>query len=357
MRRSIRFLSNRMVRQLGSTIVTAIVMASVVHPKIVRASAPANKVVATITVGQQPTSLAVTPASDAVYVTNLASNTVTVINASLNTVAATIGVGQGPDSVAIAPNGQTAFVSNATDSTVSVVSTATNSVTTTFSVGYGPLAVAVTPDGTQLYVSVHGAPLNSKKDGGVWIVDTSTFEILNKIQTNSRPSYIRFTTDGKSAYVLDENSFVTQIDTASEKIVRTKIGDGQLTDPAGLVISPDASTLYVANFRNEVLAFSSVTGSLLKAIKVFPSSVPYGNRVLAGLSITPDGDFLYASDYYISEATMVDTSTEKRSGSPISLTTPYPYNSAIAPNGNYLYIAVQGNADGNGNVTVVDIQE
>ncbi len=334
--------------------VTATMIAAVVHPKAINASTPANKVVATITVGQQPTSVAVTPASDAVYVTNLASNTVTVISASLNTVAATIAVGQAPDSVAITPNGEIAFVSNATDNTVSVVSTATKSVTNTFPVGLGPFAVAVTPDGTQLYVSVHGA-YTSKKDGGIWIIDTSTFAVLNQIQTNSRPRDIRFTADGTSAYVLDENSFVTQIDTASQKIVRTNIGYGQITSPVGLVISPDASTLYVENYSKHVLAFSAVSGSLLESINIFPASVPHASRHLAGLSITPDGAFLYTSDEDISEVTMVDTSTEKRSGSPISLE-PYPVYSAVAPNGNYLYVASLGPNNGDGTVTVVDIQ-
>ena len=355
MRVSSRLVSYWIVYRLGSTIVTTTMIAAVVHPNVLNASTPANKVVATVTVGQQPTSVAVTPASDAVYVTNLASNTVTVINASLNTVVATIAVGQSPGSVAITPNGEIAFVSNATDSTVSVVSTATKSVTTTFLVGQFPFAVAVTPDGTQLYVSVHGA-LTSRTDGGVWIIDTSSFAVLNKIQTNSRPRDIRFTADGTSAYVLDENSFVTQIDTASQKIVRTKIGAGQITNPVGLVISPDASTLYVANYRKHVLALSAVSGSLLKSISIFPSSVPYANRALAGLSITPNGDFLYASDEDTSEVTMVDTSTEKRSGSPISLQ-PYPVYSAVAPNGNYLYIAALGTNNGNGTVTVVDIQQ
>jgi YVTN family beta-propeller protein len=335
--------------------VTATMIAAVAHPKAINANTPANKVVATITVGQQPTSVAVTPASDAVYITNLGSNTVTVINASLNTVAATIAVGQAPDSVAITPNGEIAFVSNATDNTVSVVSTATKSVTNTFPVGLGPFAVAVTPDGTQLYVSVHGA-YTSKKDGGIWIIDTSTFAVLKQIQTNSRPRDIRFTADGTSAYVLDENSFVTQIDTASQKIVRTKIGYGQITGPVGLVISPDASTLYVENYSKHVLAFSAVSGSLLESINIFPVAVPHASRHLGGLSITPNGDFLYASDEDLSEVTMVNTSTEKRSGSPISLQ-PYPVYSAVAPNGNYLYIAALGTNNGNGTVTVVDIQQ
>lgn len=348
------FVSYWMVYRLGAAIVTMTMLAVVVHPDVINAGTPANKVVATITVGQGPAWLAVTPASDAVYVANLGSNSVTVINASLNTVAATIGVGEAPGSVAITPNGETAFVSNTLDSTVSVISTASKSVTTIFPVGPFPFAVAVTPDGTQLYVSVHG-DFPSHRNGGVWIVDTSTFAVLKQIQTNSRPRNICFTADGKLAYVLDENSFVTEIDTASQQIVRGRLGRDEIRQPEGLVISPDASTLYVANYRRHVLALSAVSGSLLKSINVFPSSVPLESRIIGGLSITPNGDFLYALQADTGKLTMVRTSTKTGSVPNLSLP-PSPAYSAAAPNGNYLYIASFG-TNGVGMVTVVDIRQ
>jgi DNA-binding beta-propeller fold protein YncE len=110
--------------------------------------------------------------------------------------------------------------------------------------------------------------------------------------------------------VLDENSFVTEIDTASQQIVRRRLGHGEIKQPEGLVISPDASTLYVANYRKYVLALSAVSGSLLKSIDVFPSSVPSESRIIGGLSITPNGDFLYALEEDTGKLTMVRTSTK-----------------------------------------------
>ena len=356
MRRSSRFVSDWMVCRLGATLVTATIIALVTQPIVVKAGTPANKVVATIPVAQNPVYLAVTPASDAVYVTSTRSNTVTVIDTSLNTVVATIAVGQTPFSVSFTPDGQTAFVTNATDSTVSVISTATKSVTTTFAVGHAPWAGIVTPDGKQLYVTVHGPFPASKKDGEVWIIDTKTFAVLNKIRTQSRPTDTVFTADGTSAYVLDENSFVTHIDTVSQTIVQNHLGSGLFMHPIGLAISPDASTLYVANYTTRVQALSTVSGSLLKSIRIFPSTVPWIDRSLTALSITPKGDFLYVLGEYANDATMVDLSTGKPSSSTISLP-PYPWSSAIAPNGNYLYISALGTHDNHGTVTVVDIRE
>lgn len=155
--------------------------------------------------------------------------------------------------------------------------------------------------------------------------------------------------------MLDENSFVTEIDTASQQIVRRRLGHGEIKQPEGLVISPDASTLYVANYRKYVLALSAVSGSLLKSIDVFPSSVPSESRIIGELSITPNGDFLYALEEDTGKLTMVRTSTKTRSVPNLSLA-PSPVYSAAAPNGNYLYIASFG-TNGVGMVTVVDIRQ
>jgi YVTN family beta-propeller protein len=48
------------------------------------ADLPRNKVIATVTVGTEPSGLAVTPNTNAVYVANVDSNTVTVIKTPLN---------------------------------------------------------------------------------------------------------------------------------------------------------------------------------------------------------------------------------------------------------------------------------
>ncbi|HZQ33849.1 MAG TPA: Ig-like domain-containing protein, partial [Mycobacterium sp.] len=63
------------------------------------------QVTATIAVGDQPVGVAVSPNGTHVYVTNLAGNSVSVVNTATNTVTATIPVGSGPGGVAVRPNG------------------------------------------------------------------------------------------------------------------------------------------------------------------------------------------------------------------------------------------------------------
>src|SRR5262249_56335509 len=67
-------------------------------------------VTATIPVGEIPTRVAVNPKANTIYVTNLASNTVSVLSGRTNTVTATIPVGTGPVGVAADPNTNTIYL-------------------------------------------------------------------------------------------------------------------------------------------------------------------------------------------------------------------------------------------------------
>ena len=63
------------------------------------------------------------------YVTNSTAGTVTVINTSNNTLVATVAVGANPSSLALTPDGARLFVTNAGSGTVTKINTTTNKVT------------------------------------------------------------------------------------------------------------------------------------------------------------------------------------------------------------------------------------
>jgi len=86
-------------------------------------------------------SLIATPATHAepfAYVTNLVSNSVSVIDTASNTVISTVTVGEAPLGVAITPDGAFAYVTNSLSDNVSVIDTTSNSVTATVTVGDFP---------------------------------------------------------------------------------------------------------------------------------------------------------------------------------------------------------------------------
>jgi len=103
-------------------------LAVIVAPMLV-AAAPETPVahrVGTIQVGSDPIGVAVNSRTQAVYVTNAVSNTVSVINEVTKAVTATITVGQFPFGVAVDPSTDTIYVANESSGSVSVIDGGTN---------------------------------------------------------------------------------------------------------------------------------------------------------------------------------------------------------------------------------------
>ena len=77
------------------------------------------------------------------YITNSGDNTVSVIDTTSSTVTATLTVGNSPFGVAVTPDGSTVYVGNRSDNTVSVIDTASNTVTATIPGFSDPIAFGV----------------------------------------------------------------------------------------------------------------------------------------------------------------------------------------------------------------------
>ena len=101
-------------------------------------------ILATITVGSTPTSLAITPSGNEVYVLNSGAGTVSVIATASNTVTHTISVGSanafGYDDLAADPNGLYVYATNGVDGTVSVISTSTHAIVDVIGAGGGSVS-------------------------------------------------------------------------------------------------------------------------------------------------------------------------------------------------------------------------
>ena len=93
-------------------------------------------VVATVPAGLSPYAVAVNPATNKIYVPNLGSDSVTVIDGATNNTA-TVQVGVRPVAAAVNPVTNKIYVVNYFSATVSVIDGATNN-TTTVTVGPGP---------------------------------------------------------------------------------------------------------------------------------------------------------------------------------------------------------------------------
>lgn len=250
------------------------------------------EVIKAIPVGFFPTAIAITPNGKKAYVTNLKSDTITVVNTSDDSVLTTIamGTGFGPAGIAITPKGDKAYVANTFNDTVSVIDTSMDKVIKNIPVGFFPLIVAVTPDGFKVLVS------NAIGDS-VSVISTSSDEVINKpITVGSIPIAIGITSDSKKAYIGNCNcgiATVTKPDTVSVidvqgMMVTKKIMVG--LGPLALAITPDDSKVYVPNSNSSTVSVISTETDEVTAT-VLVGEGP------AEIAIMPDDSKIYVSNY------------------------------------------------------------
>jgi len=108
-----------------------------------------------ITVGAQPFGFNWTATT--LYVANSGGNTVSVINRGTNTVTHSITVGNGPRNIAYVASTHTMYVTNYNSNTVSAINTATDQVIATIPVGVSPHGIAYDPNNNRLFVTDRGS--------------------------------------------------------------------------------------------------------------------------------------------------------------------------------------------------------
>jgi YVTN family beta-propeller protein len=111
-----------------------------------------NSVVATVTVGYNPSGLAYDSSKGEVFVLNVNSDNLSVISDTTNSVVVTIPVGSGPNDVVYDSGKGEVFVPNEASGTVSVVSDTTNSVVATIPVDYEPAQAIYDPAKGEVFV-------------------------------------------------------------------------------------------------------------------------------------------------------------------------------------------------------------
>jgi serine/threonine-protein kinase len=137
-----------------------------------------------ITVGPQPSGLAVSPDGRLLYVADSGSDDVMVIDTTTLAAVATVPVGRAP--AAVVADARRAWVAGGNQ--ITVVDAASRAVVA--SVGMGGGAVALSPDGGHLYVADADA-------GTVRIVDTFTLDVGPAVDVGAGPVAIAAGRDGR----------------------------------------------------------------------------------------------------------------------------------------------------------------
>jgi YVTN family beta-propeller protein len=273
-----------------------------------------NTVVATIPIGDKPIDVAVNPTNGLVYVANYDANTVSVIDPTTNTVVATIPVGAFPVGVAMNPtNGLVYVISLFSD--VSVIDSSTNTVVTTISVGDNPMDVAVNPTNGLVYVANSGFCIDCVST--VSVIDSSTNTVIATMPFGSSVEAIAVNPTNGLVYVASRVSgTVSVIDPTTNTVVATiPIGDA----PRGVAVNPTNGLVYVVS--SSVYVIDPSTNTVV-------ASIPVGG---VGVAVNPTNGLVYVASGGNTVSVISTVSQPPKDTTPPTITVPSSLIVVIAP--------------------------
>jgi YVTN family beta-propeller protein len=175
------------------------------------------------------------------YVTNIKSNSVSVVDLNKNEVIKIISCGLGPESIAITPDGSEIWITNIKANSITIINTTTYSVMATLSAGEKPLKLKFSVDGKYCLVTNAG-------DGTISVYNQQSKNKIKTIEIHGKstilerilyhtpfPVNILMHPNGLYAFVANSNaSKVEVIDMKNFTIVST-IRTGKVPDAMAFV--------------------------------------------------------------------------------------------------------------------------
>jgi len=196
-----------------------------------------HNVTNSIVVGVRPIDIAFNPINDKLYVVNLFSDNVTVINTNTENVSTTLAVGTDPLGVGINPITGEIYVANSSDDTVSVFDATDNLTTTIAGVGTTPVSITYHPVNEEIYVVATGS-------NEVYPIEANTHNLLPPIATGNSPYKSVFNSNNNYLYVgnrADETFTVI----APDKSIRNTISKGNVN--IGFAINQADNQIFISD--------------------------------------------------------------------------------------------------------------
>ncbi|MCX7884076.1 MAG: carboxypeptidase regulatory-like domain-containing protein [Caloramator sp.] len=223
----------------------------------------------------------------AIYVANMNSNTVSVIDTTSDKILATISVGSSPYNIAKTSNGKYVFSLNSGDGTISMIETMTNSVIATINVGSFPIAGIVSLDDRYLYVACRDSEM-------IAVVDINLKTVIGNIVLNQKPVKMEMSPDGRKIFALCINSLsIPVIDTETNTIIkRISLPGTSFYTPTDFKISPDGKKAFFISFQRP-----AIVGIDAENLTVVDPIITFSSGVLnpTSVSISPDNNYVFVT--------------------------------------------------------------
>jgi len=271
-----------------------------------------------IAVGEDPSSVAITPDGKYAYVADFGSESVSVIETGLRQKVATVEeVGEGPYGLAITPDGKYVYVTDRVSDEVAVISTQTKTVVKSIPLGAAPTGVAISPTGKFAYVAEFGL-------GEVEVIDTETMAPTGEpIEVGEGPIGIEFTPGG-TAYVANQTSkTVSAVDTVTRKVTTIPLAATSGV-PRGVSISPDGTEAFVVGLTSGPISVID-TGTNRVSGEIDVDGKPQE------VTFAANGKTAYVSEAEPSQLQTINVGTGEVVGSAIGLPGVEPTGIALTP--------------------------
>jgi len=309
----------------------------------------ARTVLARVPVGKLPHSVVVTRDGKTAYVSNRGSNTISQVDLARDRVSREIPVGDAPAGLALDAAERFLYVANGSSNDVSVVDLTSGSECSRLAAGQNPHGVALAPDGEHVYVTnrlSNPVPFRTPALTEVTVIDTRTQRVAERRELHG-------------AVLLEGMGFTPRGDLALVTLVRPKnllpatqvqggwmvtYGLGVLVpgdrgavrqvllddpnafyaDPYGVAVTPDGRLAFVSHAGADlvtVVAMDSLRRVLAQArpqdlnhlgedlglsSRFVVSRIPTGPDPM-GLSLSPDGKFLYVAEQLADRVAVIST--------------------------------------------------
>ena len=259
----------------------------------------------TLEVGANPTGIAANPQRNEVYAVNTQSGTVSVIDTENNRVAATIGVHRQPYFISVEPSGHRAYVANSGSNTVSVIDLDRRREVAVAGTGEQPGLARISPDMRSLVVTNRGS-------SSVSIFDVAPYEPQPHGPILRLRAAFPGCTGATDAVILPDSSKAFVACSAGHQVMAINLSaapgswaakqDPALTTdhvlalldvgltPVHIALKPDGGEIFVSNFGSDSISeISTWTNEVL-------STYTIGSKPVHGI-VSSDNSTLWVANF------------------------------------------------------------
>jgi YVTN family beta-propeller protein len=214
-------------------------------------------------VGEDPTGVAISLTRNEVYIVNTGpangNGSISVIDAQKNAVAATIPVHKRPYFIDVSQDGHRGYVANSGSNNVSVLDLDTRKVIATIGVGEAPGLARISPDNRTLVVS-------NRVSGSVTVIDGPSLKVRSVFPNCPGATDAVILPDSSKAFIAcSAGHQVMVLDLAQKPLPGTTPTELEKSDhlldfldvgqtPVNLAMKPDGGEIFVSNFDSNTIS-------------------------------------------------------------------------------------------------------